>query len=233
VKKLVILGAGGYAQEVLWVVDDINERFPEFEFKGFVDPKAPQRKGQQLYGRPVIGGFETARDLPGDIYFCCGIGDPRSRMKECLAAEALGWKPVTLIHPSVIVAKFCRIGEGTVIGAGSILAPHATVGRHCAINNHAGVGHDSVLGDYVVLSPGSRISGNAKIEDLVLIGTNAVVYVGRTMGRGSLLGANSFLVTNLAAGRSAVGNPAKPFTSKVGGGICTHREPDQSELPTG
>lgn len=223
-KKLVILGAGGYAQEVLWIVDDRNDRAPEFDFLGFVDPAAPHKKGRHLYGRPILGGFEVAPEFPSELYFCCGIGDPDSRAKECAAAEALGWKPATLIHPTVVQAKYCRIGDGTAIGAGSIIAPSATIGRHCAINNHVGVGHDSILGNYVVLSPGARISGGVILEDNVFVGTNATVYLQKKVGRGAVLGANSFLVTDLEPGRSAIGVPAMPFTDSVGGGICSARE---------
>lgn len=219
----MIVGAGGYAQEVLWVVDELNAVAAQFDFLGFVDPKAPHRKGQTLYGRPILGGFEDVAGID-DVFFACGIGDPRARMAESLAAEKRGWHPVTLIHPSVIVAKYCSIGEGTIIGAGSIVAPSATVGRHCAINLHVAVGHDSNIGDYVTLSPGSRVSGHVRIEDLAMVGSNAVVFIGKKMGRGSVLGASSFLVTNLPAGRSASGNPAMTFTSKPGGGSCTVQE---------
>ena len=44
-KKLIILGAGGNAQEVLWVVDDVNTRNPEWEFLGFVTTSGPDRRG--------------------------------------------------------------------------------------------------------------------------------------------------------------------------------------------
>ena len=37
-KKLVILGSGGYAKEILSAVDDINSRELAFDFLGFVDP---------------------------------------------------------------------------------------------------------------------------------------------------------------------------------------------------
>jgi sugar O-acyltransferase (sialic acid O-acetyltransferase NeuD family) len=216
-KPLVILGSRGYAQEVLWVVDDINALEPTWDFLGFIDPGAPERKGATLYGRPVLGGFDTAPKLPGGIYFACGIGTPAFRLKECTEAERLGWMPASLIHPTVVIAKFAEVGAGTIVGAGSILAPFAKVGRHCAINLHVTVGHDSRSGDYCVLSPGARISGGVILEDVVFLGSNATVYPNRHVGKGASLAANSFLVTNLAAGRSAVGVPAAPFTQALGG----------------
>ena len=223
-KPIVIIGAGGYAQEVLWVLDDINAITPTWDFLGFVDPGAPEKKGQLFYDRPILGGFDDAVDLPGDVCFACGIGTPTVRAKECAEAEKRGWQPVSLLHPSVIAARHVEVGPGTVVGAGSILAPYARIGRHCAINLHVTVGHDSVLGDHCVLSPGARISGDVVLEDGVFVGTNATVYLGRRVGAGASLGANSFLVTNLAAGQSAIGIPASVFARSTGAGTCSSRE---------
>lgn len=223
-KPIVILGSGGYAQEVLWVIDDINAKSPTWDFLGFVDPANPTRKGEYLYDRSILGGFDDAMFLPRGVYFACGIGDPESRFKECREAEERGWQATALIHPSVIVAKHVEIGLGTVIGAGSIIAPYAKIGRHCAINLHVTVGHDSLIGDFCVLSPGARISGGAVLEDRVFVGTNATVYLNRRVGTGASLGANSFLVTNLGAGLSAIGIPATPFTRALGSGICSVQE---------
>jgi serine acetyltransferase len=63
-----------------------------------------------------------------------------------------------------------------------------------------------------VLSPGAQLLGSATLGEGVLLGANATVYQGRKVGAGSVLAANSFLLTNLAPGASAVGVPAKRFS---------------------
>jgi sugar O-acyltransferase (sialic acid O-acetyltransferase NeuD family) len=224
-KPLVIIGSGGYAQELLWIVDDINNVSPTWDFLGFVDPGKPEKKGESLYDRLILGGWEDAAPLlPAGTSFACGIGDPAARRKECADAERRGLEAASLVHPSVILARHVDIGPGTIIGAGSIVAPYARIGRHCAINLHVTVGHDSTLGDFCVLSPGARISGHATLGEAVFIGTNATVYINRRIGDGASLGANSFLVTNLAAGMSAIGIPAASFGAATGAGICTAQE---------
>jgi sugar O-acyltransferase (sialic acid O-acetyltransferase NeuD family) len=222
-KPLIILGAGGYAQELLWIVDDLNAQAPVWEFLGFVDPKAAGRKGQLLYDRPILGGWNDIPQLE-DIHFACGIGSPSSRELECTEAERRGLKPATLVHPSVIAARHVQIGEGTVIGAGSILAPYAVLGRHCALNLGVTVGHNSVIGDYCVLSPGAQLLGAAKLGEKVFMGANATVYLGRKVGAGSIVGANSFLLTHLGPGASVIGVPAVRFSRADGSGICTAQE---------
>jgi sugar O-acyltransferase (sialic acid O-acetyltransferase NeuD family) len=223
VNKLIILGAGGFAQEVLWIADDINSLHPTWDFIGFVDPRGAGRKGELHYDRPILGGWA---DVPRDaeIHFACGIGSPAARASECAEAERRGYKPATLIHPSVISGRHVQVGEGTVIGAGSILAPYAVLGRHCALNLGVTVGHNSYMGDYCVLSPGAQLLGSAKLGERVFMGANATVYLGRKVGAGSIVGANSFLLTNLAPGASVIGVPAVRFSVADGGGICTAQE---------
>ncbi len=231
-KKIFVLGAGGYAQEVLWVIDDINGKTPTWDFLGFVDPAASERKGQLHYDRPILGGWnDITRD--GETYFACGIGAPASRAKECAEAERRGFKAASLIHPSVIIARHVQIGDGTVVGAGCILAPYAVLGRHCALNLGVTIGHNSFMGDYCVLSPGAQLLGAAKLGEQVFLGANATVYLGRKVGDGSIVGANSFLLTNLGRGVSVIGVPAATFSAAEGGGICTSQEEKAKRKPAG
>ena len=226
-KQFVIIGAGGYAKEVMWITKDINKGAPTFDFPGFLDPLASGIAGRSLYGHPVFGGWD---ELPGcdELYFACGIGDPTSREKECIAAEARGLRPVSVIHPSVIVADEVTIGAGTVISPNSVLAPSCTLGRHCALNIGAVIGHDARLDDYCVISPGALVLGGAHLETKAFLGANSTVYLAVTMGESSLLGANSFLVTNLRAGTSALGIPATRLGAKPGAGICHNKEASSS-----
>jgi sugar O-acyltransferase (sialic acid O-acetyltransferase NeuD family) len=212
VDPLVILGSGGYAQEVLWVLDDLNVDTPRWEFLGFIDPAAPTKKGQSLYERPILGGFEAAGSLPENVFFASGIGNPLARRKEALKAEELGWHAASLVHPTVTIARQVEMGPGTVVGAGSILAPYAKLGRHCSVNLHVSIGHNSVVGDYCVLAPGARLSGFANLGEGVFVGTNASIHQGQRIGSFSTLGANSILVTDLGSNKSSLGVPARSFT---------------------
>lgn len=225
-RKLVIIGAGGYAQEVLWVIDDINRNQPTWEFLGFIDPKQPLRRGQSLYDRPILGGWN---DLPyaEGIYFCCGIGDPAIRQKETTIAISKKLQPATVIHPTAILAKHVAVGEGTIIGPRCVLAPYSMVGRHCSLNIGVTVGHNSKTGDYCVLSPGAQLLGNAQLADGVFMGANSTVYLGRKVGPGSTIGANSFLLNNLGEMASVIGVPAAKFSIATGAGICTNQESKQ------
>jgi sugar O-acyltransferase (sialic acid O-acetyltransferase NeuD family) len=205
----VIIGVGGYAQEVAWIIDDLNRVHAEWHLLGFVDTQNSGR--MEHYGRPVLDGYEAVRILCAQPFFACGMGTPAIRSQEARRAEDLGWLPAALVHPSVIQAKFVSVGEGSTIGAGTVLAPYSRIGRHCAINLQTTIGHDASVGDFSVISPGARILGRVVLEDRVFVGANASVHPGRRIGAGATLAANSFLHTDLAAGQSALGVAARPF----------------------
>ena len=156
-KPLFIVGSGGFAQEVAWVIDDVNNRQPEWHLLGFVEDISSGRS--EHYGRPILESYAVAAKLCAEPFFACGMGAPLIREKESVRAENLGWKPATLIHPSVIEARFVSIGEGCVIGAGSVLAPYARIGRHCVVNVQSTIGHNAEIGDYSVVSPRCPHSG--------------------------------------------------------------------------
>ena len=209
-KNLVIIGAGGSAKEILWLIDDLNDQACEINFLGFVDPLAPGRTGN-LCDRPILGGWD---DVPsGNVYFVCAIGSPHARKKECLEAESRGWRPLTLIHPTAIISKFSSIGEGTAVAARAVVGPDSKIGRHSTLNFGAFVGHDASVGAFCVLSPNACVLGHALLEDGVFMGASSTINVRCKMGPGSRLGASSFLMASLPGGASAIGVPARQFYS--------------------
>ena len=53
-EKIAIVGAGGFAREILTLINDINKVTPLYEVVGFVDSD----KSNTIHGLPVIGDDE-------------------------------------------------------------------------------------------------------------------------------------------------------------------------------
>jgi sugar O-acyltransferase (sialic acid O-acetyltransferase NeuD family) len=214
-KKLIIVGAGGYAQEVLWLADDINLAQPAWELLGFIDPAAPHRKGEFHYDRPILGGWDDA-PAGDDIYFACAIGSPAARARECAEADRRRLKPATLVHPTAILARHVEVGAGTIVGAHCALEPYSVLGRHCALNLWVFAGHNSRVGDYCVLSPSVQVLGAAALDERVFVGARASISPGCRVGAGSIVGAHAFVLANVASNTTVVGVPAKPLLRRNG-----------------
>ena len=212
--KIIIVGAGGFGQEVIWAIINSNANHPRFDILGYCDD-TPKKQGLNIYGYPVLGTPEAVdQSLPEKPYFLCAIGSNKDRAQVVARVLSLGWKPATVIDPSVIAAAYVEVGEGTYIGAGTILSPYACIGNHVIINTGCTIGHDSVLEDFVQVSPGGRVSGSAYLEEGVFIASNAVVAPKIRIGRYATLGACSFAATNIPKDVTAIGNPARVVIGK-------------------
>jgi sugar O-acyltransferase (sialic acid O-acetyltransferase NeuD family) len=207
-KKLVLIGAGGFGREVAWLVDRINLQSPAWDLLGFIDDDVSKRD-TSFYGLPVIGDIEWLNNQPEDIYAVCCIGN--TRIRETVVSQLEGRRFATLIDPAVIRSSFVTIGEGSIICAATIITVDITIGKHVIINLDCTVGHDAIIDDFVTVYPSVNISGNVKINKLSEIGTGSQIIQGLEIGHHVIVGAGSIVVKDLPDKCTAVGCPAKPI----------------------
>jgi len=207
--ELVILGAGGFAREVAWLVSDINDAsLEEWKIIGFVE-HTNERVGEFLNGIPIID-MTTVVKQHCDTYAVAAIGDPRIRERAVREAKDDGLRFATLIHPEVRLDRnTVEVGSGSIICAGNILTTNIVIGKHVIINLHCTLGHDTLIEDLVTISPGCHLSGHTTIHRGAYVGTGAVTIEGRTIGEYSIIGAGAGIIKDVADYATAVGLPAK------------------------
>ncbi|HET7235932.1 MAG TPA: acetyltransferase [Actinomycetota bacterium] len=203
--RLLIAGAGGFAREVAWLVDDINRTHPTWELVGFLD----RESGASLRGLPVVG-IDGVGGLGADAAITA-VGDARLRRRLVAEVETLGLPFPTLVHPSVHADVSLQLGAGTVVCAGNLLTVDISVGAHVVVNLDCSIGHDTVIEDFVTLSPGCHLSGRTSIGRGAFLGTGVVTVEGKTIGREAIVGAGAVVVKDIPEGVTAVGVPAVPL----------------------
>lgn len=206
-KKIVIIGAGGFAREVAWLIEEINSLNNEWDLLGFIDENL-NNKDKILNGCPVLGDFGSIRSH-GDIYSICAVGNPKSKSKLVKKAEKAGLKFTNLIHPKALVSRYVEMGLGNIVCAGVIISTNVTIGSHVSINPASTVGHDTIIEDYSTILWSVNISGNCKIEVGSDIGTNTSVIQGVTVGSWSVIGAGAAVIDDIPPDCTAVGIPAR------------------------
>lgn len=204
-KRIGIVGAGGFAREVLWLLDDLGlgDRID-----GFYESDATWH-ARDVAGLPVRALSDFRAGVQEAVI---AIGSPAVR--EALAAKLPnGTSFPTLIHPTVACSRRVEIGEGSVICAGSILTCDIVIGRHVHLNLMTTVGHDCELADFVTTAPAVNISGNCRIGRSVYIGTNACLREGLSIAPGAVIGMGAVVLRNVDTAGVYVGNPARSRVS--------------------
>jgi sugar O-acyltransferase (sialic acid O-acetyltransferase NeuD family) len=215
-KKVVIIGAGGFAREALDVFDAVNVVKPTYEVVGFVVDPEYGNPGNVVNGKPILGGFDWLEENT-DVLGICGVGAPEHRLKLIRRAEEIGIRFCTVIHPSAVLSRWLRIGEGSIITAGCILGNQTTIGNHVHLNADCTIGHDVVMADFVTLAPGAHVSGNVLMNEGCYVGTGANIVQKKTIGAWSIIGAGSTITQDVPANTTVVGVPGRVIKTREPG----------------
>lgn len=210
-KKLYIVGSGGFGREVLWLVQRINNLIPTWEVVGFIDDNETLH-GTRQDNYLVLGDCDYFTELNEEVWVICSIGSAKAKKAVIdRLSEMEHVKFATLIDPSVIMSERVVIGEGTVICAGTIVTVDIQIGKHVVLNLDCTVGHDAVIEDYVTIYPSVNISGNVVVGQGTELGTGCQVIQGKNIGKQSVIGAGAVVVRDIPDRCTAVGSPAKPI----------------------
>jgi len=212
-KKIIILGAGGFGREVDMLIDQMNGVSEQWELLGFIDDE--KQVATKIGGSKVLGQLAELDKYP-EAWLVLAIGNPKTKEQ---VVRTLGGEIrfATLIHPNVLIGKRVEIGDGSIICAGSIVTTDINIGQHVILNLSCTVGHDTVIGDYCSFMPAINISGEVVIEKGVYVGTGAKIINQLRIGEHTIVGAGAVVSKSLPANCTAVGIPAKPI--KFHGGI--------------
>lgn len=208
-KKIAIIGAGGFGREVQMLIEQINTVKKKFEFIGFFDDGFI--KGEKINGYPNLGGIKEVNKINYQLNVVLAIGEPelKKKLSDQIKNDKISY-PI-LIHPNVQIGdnKYIEIGGGTIITAGNIITVNIKIGKHVILNLSCTVGHDTTIGDYSSFMPAVNISGEVNIKEGVYIGTGAKIINQLEIGEYTIVGSGAVVSKSLPAKCTAVGIPAK------------------------
>lgn len=216
-KKIAIIGAGGFARETLDLIDAINQDKQTYDMLGYIVDRQYGQPGMLINDKPILGDFDWLKKNGTTLSVVCGVGAPHQRYHLVKRAKNLGINFESLVHPNVIKTKWMQIGSGVIITAGCILTNQIHLGDHVHINLNCTIGHDTVLKEFVTLAPGVHVSGNVFISEGCYLGTGTNIIEKINIGQWSIIGAGSTIIRDIPPNTTVVGNPGK---------IIKEREPE-------
>lgn len=207
--KLAIVGSGGFAREILTLINAINSNTPQYEIVGFVG----EDKSQSVHGYPVIGNDDEVNLTQEPLSIVIAVGEPglKAKIRGKYNNPLISFP--TLVHPSVIFGdkESIKIGQGSIVCAGCILTTDINIKDFVTLNLQCTVGHDTVIGNYSSFMPSVNISGEVDIKQGVYVGTGAKIINQVGIGEQTIVGAGAIVAKTLPANCTAVGVPAKPI----------------------
>jgi sugar O-acyltransferase (sialic acid O-acetyltransferase NeuD family) len=209
-KDLVIVGHGGLAKEVAFLVEEINRAAAQWNLLGFVGAQAEsigRKQGKYI----VCGDDEWLAGYGQPLAVVLAIGNPRllGVLREQYRANRMLVFP-NLIHPQTTGDwANIRMGEGNVVLNAVAFTTDITVGSFNVFNPGCTVAHDCELGAYNLLGPGARLAGAAGIGSRVLLGAGATVLPGVRVCDDVLVGAGAAVVGSITEPGTYAGVPAR------------------------
>jgi len=216
-RRYILVGAGGFGREVMPLARaqfrrEIAAGEADIHF-AVEDQHLPNLC--ETNGVPIIS-LRQACGLPGEIHFNVAIADSKIRERIAAYCLAAGMAPFSIEAASTLDLAANQIGAGAVFCPFTIVTANVRIGRFFHANFYSYVGHDCEIGDFVTFGPSVRCNGNIRIEDYAYIATGAMLHPGsRTsplvIGQAAVVGIGAVVLSNVPAGATVFGNPARQF----------------------
>lgn len=229
-KRLFIIGAGGFGREVLtlaiesygyqreWMIagfldsrkEILNEFSASYESLPYPAPASEQTRARYAMNHGIAGDPLTY-EVQSDDLFVCALGDPVQRRKYTKNILRQGGQFIRLVHELAAPSAHSSIAPGCILAPHATLSPNARLGHFVTVSNFTAIAHDVSVGDWTSIGAHCMVAGNARIGEGVQIHPDSIITAKAVIGDGAVVAAGSVVFGKIPAGITVMGNPAKRF----------------------
>lgn len=163
-KRLIILGAGGYGRTVADVADQTGVYSDIF----FLDDLA---QNAAVLGKCM--DFQAFAD--GNTDFYPAFGNNESRRNWIIRLQAAGCSVPVIVHPNAYVSPTAQLQSGTVILPKAVVNTGCEIKCGCIVNCGAVVDHDCVLEPGVHICLGAIVKAENRIPQSMKIEAGEII----------------------------------------------------------
>ena len=202
-KKIIIVGAGGFGREAFFIIKDINKIKPTWNVLGFLDDNKTSLIDEKIEV-PILSKIDDWQPAE-DEYFILGMASPKTKEFIAKKLRVKGAKFATIISPYALVNETAQIGEGCVITSFSSICDCSVIGSFVNVAGSI-VGQDAIVGDFTTTTAYVNIAG-VKVGKRCFIGSQSVI-LGNIEDDVEVV-AGSTVFHKIKAGNKVMGYPAK------------------------
>lgn len=199
-KRLILIGAGGFAKSV---IDSIDEK--KYSIDGFIDNiKSGSHLGCKIYANNLD-------DLENKEEYCyfVTIGDNEKRTYWYKELVKRNLEIINVIDKTAILSENITFGRGIFIGKLAIINNDARIGENVIINTKALVEHGCRIGNNVNISTNTVLNGDVTIKNNCFIGSSSVINGQITINENSIVGSGTVVIRDVEKNIVVAGIPAK------------------------
>jgi len=191
-RDLVLIGGGGFAEEVLEVANSLG-----YSIVGYFDDKKTKLKLNFLGS---LEDYFHEIDYYHLVFVAIGSTNKATIKVRQKVIDIMRLRSVDspcLVSPHATIAQGVSIGFGSFIAHGVVLSVGCQVGNFCIVNTSAVVGHHSIIKYNVTIGPMVFVGGKVQINDYVILGAAAKVLQGLSIGSHCIIGIGSTVLRDL------------------------------------
>lgn len=204
---MLIIGAGGFAKEVLEVIHRQNQ----IENLVFYDDISDDERGLLFNKFRILKSIREASVYfkTIDNRFTIGIGNPELRKKLYDKFTDLGGTFTSVIHDSNVGSYDVHIGKGSNVLTGVTISNSVKIGIGAILYYNSIITHDCSIGDFVEISPGAIVLGRCKIGNYCQIGANSTILPDISLGNNVIVGAGTVVTKDVPDNCVVIGSPGR------------------------
>ncbi len=203
--RLILAGGGGFARELASWADHCRDAGSLTSVAGFIDDRSETMQGHDT---PWLGHFATFEVKPEDR-FLLAVGNPVTKARMAQSLRERGGKFASLIHPSVVLGRNHRHGEGIIMAPFSMNTSDTALGDFVTILSFSGLGHDASVGDFTTISSHVDVMGGASLGKRVMVGSGARIMPNVHVADDARIGAAALVLRRVPAGATMFTPSAK------------------------
>ncbi|MEA1065403.1 NeuD/PglB/VioB family sugar acetyltransferase [Apirhabdus apintestini] len=199
-KKLIIIGAGGFAKAV---VDSLDH--DEYIIVGFLD----KIKSESHLGYPILGASLDELEFIEDYKFFIAIGNPDHRDEWFTKIKEKELETINVIDKTAILSARANLGTCIYIGKMAIVNCDSYLEDGVVVNTRALIEHGNHISYCSNISTNVVLNGDVQVGEKTFVGSCTVVNGQIKIGSSSIIGSGSVVIRNIPNNVVVAGSPTR------------------------